>query len=52
MQLIEKGEIEMAAKRKTTATKKVKTLKSKRLSSDKVRDVRGGALNKTGKGQL
>jgi len=42
----------MATKRKTTTTKRVKTLKSKRLSSEKARDVRGGALNKTGKGQL
>jgi len=40
----------MATKRRKRTTKKVKTLESKRLSSEKARDVRGGALNKTGKG--
>jgi hypothetical protein len=44
-------EVEMATKRKKRTTTKVKTLKSKSLSSEKARDVRGGALNKTGKGE-
>lgn len=42
----------MAAKRRKRTTRKVKALKSKSLSAAKAKDVRGGALNKTGKGQL